>query len=71
VGTISDVKPHQAAADAASDVVSDDVSVKVKDTIYVVFYTPPLGMNTVRYAAGRDLLFLVGKKIIILPATIS
>jgi hypothetical protein len=64
VGTIADVKPHQAATDAASDVVSYDVSLKVKDTIYVVLYTPPLGMNTVRYAAGRDILVLVGKKTI-------
>ena len=30
----------------------------------MVLYTPPLGMNTVRYAAGRDILVLVGKKTI-------
>ena len=64
VGTITDVKPHQAAADAGSGVVSYDVSVKVADTIYLVLYTPPLGMNTVRYATGRDLLVLVGKNTI-------
>jgi hypothetical protein len=27
-------------------------------------YTPPLGMNTVRYAAGRGILVLVGKETI-------
>ena len=64
LGTITDVKPHQAAANAGSDVVSYDVSVKVADTIYLVLYTPPLGMNTVRYATGRDLLVLVGKNTI-------
>lgn len=64
VGTIIDVKVHQAAADASSDVVSYDVSLKVDGTIYVVLYTPPLGMNTVRYSAGRELLVLVGKKTI-------
>jgi len=64
VGTITDVKPHQAAADAGSGVVSYDVSVKVADTIYLVLYTPALNMNTVRYAAGRDLLVLVGKNTI-------
>jgi hypothetical protein len=37
---------------------------RLKDTIYVVLYTPPLGMNTVRYAGGRDILVLVGKKTI-------
>ena len=61
VGTITEVKVHQAAGTGASDVASYDVSVKVGDTIYVVLYTPPLGMNTVKYAAGRDLLVLVGK----------
>ena len=64
VGTIIDVKPRPAAADAGSDVTSYDVSVKVADTIYVVLYTPPLGMNTVRYAGGRELLVLVGKNTI-------
>ena len=64
VGTITEVKVHPAAADAASDVVSYDVSVKVADTIYLVLYTPPLGMNTVRYAGGRELLVLVGKNMI-------
>jgi hypothetical protein len=62
VGTIVDVKPRPAAA--GSDVTSYDVSVKVADTIYVVLYTPPLGMNTVRYAGGRELLVLVGKNTI-------
>jgi hypothetical protein len=64
VGTITSVKPHQAGSDAATDVVSYDVSVKVADTVYLLLYTPPLGMNTVRYAAGRDILVLVGKQTI-------
>jgi hypothetical protein len=64
VGTITEVKVHPAAADGPSDVVSYDVSVKVGDTIYLVLYTPPLGMNTVRYAGGRELLVLVGKNTI-------
>ena len=61
VATITDVKTHQASG---SDVVSYDVSLKVADTTYVVLYKPPLGMNTVKYAAGRELLVLVGKKTI-------
>lgn len=64
VGTITDVKPHQVAADAVPDVVSYDVSLKVKDTIYLLLYIPPLGENSVRYASGRDILVLVGKKTI-------
>ena len=61
VGTITEVKDHQAAGSGATDVASYDVSVKVGDTIYIVLYTPPLGEIMVKYAAGRDLLVLVGK----------
>jgi hypothetical protein len=61
VGTITEVKAHLAAGSGASDVASYDVSVKVGETIYVVLYTPPLGEIMVKYAAGRDLLVLVGK----------
>jgi len=64
VGTITEVKAHQAAGSGASDAASYDVSVKVGDTIYVVLYTPALGEDTVKYAAGRDLLVLVGKNTI-------
>ena len=52
VGTITEVKAHQTAGSGASDAASYDVSVKVGDTIYVVLYTPPLGEDTVKYAAG-------------------
>jgi hypothetical protein len=64
VGTITEVKVHHTAGSGASDRVSYDVSVKVGDTIYVVLYTPALGEETVKYAAGRDLLVLVGKNTI-------
>lgn len=60
VGTIVEVKTHQDAS-GATGAASYDVSVKVGDTIYVVLYTPPLGEETVKYAAGRELLVLVGK----------
>ena len=63
VGTITEVKAHL-AAENASDTASYDVSVKVGGTIYVVLYTPALGEDTVKYAAGRDLLVLVGKNTI-------
>jgi hypothetical protein len=64
VGTITEVKVHQSAGSGTSDAVSYDVSVKVGDTIYMVLYTPALGEGTVKYAAGRDLLVLVGKNTI-------
>jgi hypothetical protein len=62
VATITDVKPHQAAGNGPSDAISYDVSVRVGDTIYVVLYKDSLGTNTVKYAAGRELLVLVGEK---------
>jgi hypothetical protein len=64
VGTITEVKTHLTDASGDFDAVSYDVSVKVGDTIYVVLYTPPLGEETVKYSAGRDLLVLVGKRTI-------
>ena len=64
VGTITEVKAHQAAGSGASDASNYDVSVKVGDTIYVVLYTPPLGEETVKYSAGRELLVLVRKRTI-------
>lgn len=64
VGTIIEVETHQDPGGGATDAASYDVSVKVGDTVYVVLYTPPLGEETVRYAAGRELLVLVGKRTI-------
>jgi hypothetical protein len=59
-----EVKTHQGAVGGATGAASYDVSVKVGDTIYVVLYTPPLGEETVKYAAGRELLVLLGKRTI-------
>src|SRR5271157_4135143 len=64
IAMITEVKPRQAAGDSASDPTSYDVSVKVGDTIYVVLYTPPLGELPPKYAAGREMLVLVGKNTI-------
>jgi hypothetical protein len=64
VGTITEVKTHRDAGGGDTDPARYDVSVKVGDTIYVVLYTPPLGEQTVKYAAGRELLVLVGKRTI-------
>ena len=64
VATITEVQVHKAESEPTPEVVSYDVSVKVGTTVYVVLYTPRLGENTVKYAAGRDLLVLVGKKAI-------
>ena len=64
IATITEVKPHPAAGEDASDPSAYDVSVKVDDTIYVVRYTTPAGEVAPKYAAGRDLLVLVEKNTI-------
>ena len=62
VATILDVQVHE---DSPSDVVRYDVSVKVGETVYVVLYTPAAADgNSGKYAAGRELLVLVGEKAI-------
>ena len=59
VGTITAVEPHRAAnADTAA--TTYEVSVRVGNTVYVALYTPPLGMENVRYETGHDLLVLIG-----------
>lgn len=64
VATITEVKPHQAVGDGLPDAASYDISVKVGDTIYVVLYTAPSWEIPPKYAAGRNLLVLVGKSTI-------
>ena len=61
IATITEVRPHSAAGEDASDPITYDVSVKVGDTIYLVRYTTPMGELAPKYAAGRDLLVSVGK----------
>ena len=64
VATIMVVKPHTVAPATDDSVSSYDVSVRVGDVVYVVLYTPPPGVRSVQYAAGRELLVLVGSKTI-------
>jgi hypothetical protein len=64
LGIITSVQTHPAPGHSPSDAVSYDVSIRVGDTIYVVLYTPLLGEETVKYAAQRELLVLVGQRTI-------
>lgn len=58
LGTIMGVTRHPNAA-GESDIARYDVTLKVGNNVYVVLYSPPQGQNTVRYAAGMDILVLV------------
>jgi len=64
IATITEVKPHPAAGEDASDPITYDVSVKVGGTIYLVRYTTPAGELAPKYASGREMLVLVGKNTI-------
>jgi hypothetical protein len=64
IATITEVKPHPAAGEDASDPITYDISVKVGDTIYLVRYTTPAGEIAPKYAAGHELLVLVEKNTI-------
>jgi hypothetical protein len=62
VGTITAAERNRDGEDATPDLPSYDLSIHVDRTIYVVRYKSEFGLNTVEYAAGRDLLVLVGEK---------
>ena len=61
-GTIVKMAEHQEAVAAKSDEhppVRYDVSLRVKDTVYVVLFTPPPGTYGSQYMTGMDLLVLI------------
>jgi hypothetical protein len=64
IATITEVRPHPAAGEDASDPVTYDVSVKVGGILYLVRYTTPAGQIAPKYATGHELLVLVGKNTI-------
>lgn len=62
-GTIVSVVQHvePRGADATSPSPRYDVSLKVGNVVYLVLYTPPNGVDTVKYKTGMDLLVLIEK----------
>jgi hypothetical protein len=64
-GTIMAVKTHQGSAAVDPSVTRYDISIKVRDMVYVVLYTPPPGTYGSQYVTGMDMLVLVGDKTII------
>ena len=59
--TIVEVQTHQPAN---LDKPAYDVSLRVKNTIYVVLYTPAADTGAAKHAAGREVLILVSEKTI-------
>lgn len=70
-GTIIAVQQHQNAPTDSSGVTRYEVSVQVRNVIYVTLYTPPNGANGVKYAAGIDLLVLVGDNTLKAPSKLA
>ena len=62
IATVVAVNPHSSDAATDSPALSYDLSVQIGNRIYVVLYTPPLGLQTAKYAAGRQVLVLVGEE---------
>jgi hypothetical protein len=62
IACIVAVNPHSSDAKTDSSTASYDISMQIGKMIYVVLYTPPLGLQTAKYAAGRQVLVLVGEK---------
>ena len=58
--TITAVKQHESTVESSAY----EVSLKVKNTVYVVLYTPPDGTDTITHRAGIDLLVSVKPKTI-------
>ena len=60
-GTITAVTVHQTApGEAGEEATRYDVSVKIRNVVYTVLYTPRNGDNIVERSAGFEILFLVG-----------
>ena len=65
VAVIVGVKPHELApAEDPAGPTRYEVSLRIDKTIYTVLYTPPLGISTVKYAEGHNILVVVGEKAI-------
>lgn len=60
-GTITAVTAHQRSpGESGEEVTRYDVSVKIRNVVYVLLYTPNAGDNSVEYYRGLEMLFLVG-----------
>jgi len=70
-GTIVAVVRHAGAADQKPGEAQYDVSVRVRDTVYVCLYSPPNGANLVEYSAGADLLVAVKETTLTFPSKLT
>lgn len=60
-GMIVSVSQHADTSNNEAAGVRYDVSIKVGHMVYVVLYTPPNGIDTVKYKTGMNLLVMIEK----------
>jgi len=65
------VSRHESPSGEKDEIAKYDVSVKVRNTMYVVLYEPPNGANFVEYSAGLDLLVAVDDKTLSFPSKLT
>lgn len=61
VGTILEVIPVQSTVEGSEATPVYHISVRVKETVYVVRYNTSSGIESVKYLAGMQLPVLVGE----------
>jgi hypothetical protein len=70
-GTIIAVQQHQNTSPKNTGATQYEVSIQVRNVVYVALYTPPHGANSVEYATGIDVLVLVDDDSLKVPSKLS
>jgi len=70
-GTIVAVQRHQNTSPESTRATQYEISIQIRNVVYVALYTPPPGANSVEYAAGIDVLVLVRDDSLKVPSKLS
>ena len=70
-GTIVSVVRHPNSPNQEPGQVQYDVSVRVRDTVYVCLYSPPNGANFVEYSSGLDVMVLIQQDSLTFPSKLT
>ena len=70
-GTIVSVVRHPNAENQEPGHAEYDVSIRVRDTVYVCLYSPPNAASFVEYSAGLDVLVLVKEDTLTFPSKLT
>jgi hypothetical protein len=70
-GTIVSVVRHPDAPNHEPGQAQYDVSIQVRDTVYVCLYSPPNGANFVEYSSGLDILVLIKADSLTFPSKLT